>query len=483
MEFQALLPPTSKKCFTLSFTYTFAASSVWFAYAFPYTYSDLCTYLDQLKQSGLATVSELTYSVEGRPCYCVKVGEATAKKTVVVTARVHPGETQASYMVKGFLDYILSLKAVQLRKELSFYVVPMLNPDGVVRGNYRCSSQGVDLNRTWTQPGKDAQPTVFASKHLLRELVKSEVALFCDFHGHSKLKGAFMYGCSLKKKGLLGPVPFEMNRQCKFFKLQYSHSRIEKCKEATSRVAIHRDLKVVNSYTLECSVFGPARRQPFTQKQIEQIGTDFARSCRALLKSKDLPKAPKPSFSRKPTGVPPGKSLASSRSKSNEQLKRLATQHRPREERPKGPQLREVQPRPLRKELPEVLPLREDSPRGREDCRPSASIAGFIRTALPSTRAREIKPQLPGTRYFSKRSLERCLAISVISGNHTTPSKSLIAASGDPNRALPGSSEQSTFKLDSNFNKCRKKRTGPVLPPRTSERLPFLTVVQVKPMF
>ena len=28
-------------------------------------------------------------------------------------------------------------------------VVPMLNPDGVINGNYRCSLAGVDLNRVW----------------------------------------------------------------------------------------------------------------------------------------------------------------------------------------------------------------------------------------------------------------------------------------------------------------------------------------------
>ena len=30
------------------------------------------------------------------------------KRAVVVTARVHPGETNASWMMKGFLDYLTS---------------------------------------------------------------------------------------------------------------------------------------------------------------------------------------------------------------------------------------------------------------------------------------------------------------------------------------------------------------------------------------
>ena len=36
-----------------------------------------------------------------------------------------------------------------LRDHFVFKIVPMLNPDGVVNGNYRCSLSGQDLNRQW----------------------------------------------------------------------------------------------------------------------------------------------------------------------------------------------------------------------------------------------------------------------------------------------------------------------------------------------
>ncbi len=69
----------------------------------------------------------------------------------MLTSRVHPGEPQASYMMEGSLKFLLSKSdlAEELLKNFVFKIVPMLNPDGVIHGNYRCSLLGVDLNRKW----------------------------------------------------------------------------------------------------------------------------------------------------------------------------------------------------------------------------------------------------------------------------------------------------------------------------------------------
>jgi murein tripeptide amidase MpaA len=70
-----------------------------------------------------------------------------------LSARVHPGESNASWMMQGLLDFLVSAhpKAVQLRQRIVFKIVPMLNPDGVVAGNNRCSLSGQDLNRHWSE--------------------------------------------------------------------------------------------------------------------------------------------------------------------------------------------------------------------------------------------------------------------------------------------------------------------------------------------
>ena len=94
------------------------------------------------------------------------------KKYVIVTARVHPGESCGSFIVEGFLKFILgdSAEAVQLRNCNVFKVVPMVNPDGVIAGNYRTSFSGNDLNRKFNGPNSSLHPEVVALRNLVRQI-------------------------------------------------------------------------------------------------------------------------------------------------------------------------------------------------------------------------------------------------------------------------------------------------------------------------
>ena len=71
------------------------------------------------------------------------------RPAIILTSWVHPGESNSSYIIEGVIDYLVSNDsgAEILRNKFVFKVVPMLNPDGVIVGNYRCSLSGHDLNR------------------------------------------------------------------------------------------------------------------------------------------------------------------------------------------------------------------------------------------------------------------------------------------------------------------------------------------------
>jgi murein tripeptide amidase MpaA len=67
---------------------------------------------------------------------------ADVRNAIFVTGRVHPGESPSSHVVHGLIEYLLSnaAEAAALRKLATWIVVPMLNPDGVAAGNYRCDA-------------------------------------------------------------------------------------------------------------------------------------------------------------------------------------------------------------------------------------------------------------------------------------------------------------------------------------------------------
>lgn len=89
------------------------------------------------------------------------------KPTVFLTARVHPGESPASFVLNGILNFLLNEKSEQarlLREKFVFKIIPILNPDGVYRGYYRHDTKNQNLNRYYLEPTPEDQPTIWATK-------------------------------------------------------------------------------------------------------------------------------------------------------------------------------------------------------------------------------------------------------------------------------------------------------------------------------
>ena len=86
-------------------------------------------------------------------------------------ARQHPGETQGSLVCEGVINFLVSKckEAEFLRSKYIFKVIPMINPDGVIFGNYRTNLSGLDLNRKWNaQDYHQLFPEVTSIKTLIQ---------------------------------------------------------------------------------------------------------------------------------------------------------------------------------------------------------------------------------------------------------------------------------------------------------------------------
>ena len=246
--------------FTLSFTINFPCDDdcVYIAHCYPYTYSKLQTYISQLK-SDPYTSEHVRHRVLCRTNIGNNIDllsitkkvtnpdELAKRKGIVVTGRVHPGETNSSWMMQGFIDFIVgsSDEAVYLRENFVFKIIPMLNPDGVIVGNYRCNLSGYDLNRQWSleETGKLLAPEIWHTKNLILEFSKSrELIMYCDLHGHSRKHGVFLYGChnnndeEMKYLERVFPYMLSLNEQANFVfkRCQFEYQRR---KEGTSRVS------------------------------------------------------------------------------------------------------------------------------------------------------------------------------------------------------------------------------------------------------
>ncbi len=169
-------------------------------------------------------IRNLCSTLAGNKCdYLTVTSRKTGnKKGVVISAWVHPGESVGSWMMKGVMDFITDpydKEAQTLWDHYIFKIIPMLNPDGVINGNYRCSLAGCDLNRWWKTPSKVLHPTIYHLKKLIVQMKEEwPISLFCDLHGHSWKKNVFMYGCNYPKAPEETRIfPFILGKLCPYF--------------------------------------------------------------------------------------------------------------------------------------------------------------------------------------------------------------------------------------------------------------------------
>jgi len=93
------------------------------------------------------------------------------KPIAVIIGRQHPGETHSNYIIQGLVNTLLQDSALshKYREEYETWIIPIVNPDGVVTGNYRNNLQGKDMNRFFFA---DDDPEGYRNRALEVEIIR-----------------------------------------------------------------------------------------------------------------------------------------------------------------------------------------------------------------------------------------------------------------------------------------------------------------------
>jgi hypothetical protein len=96
--------------------------------------------------------AEFTFgsSVQGRPLYAYRFG--TGQHVIVLVGGVHAGFERNTTALMNRIREHLAVSALEILPDITFVIVPLLNPDGETQGETlegRFNANGVDLNRNW----------------------------------------------------------------------------------------------------------------------------------------------------------------------------------------------------------------------------------------------------------------------------------------------------------------------------------------------
>ncbi len=188
--------PTIYENGVLSIELDLDCEAIQIAYFAPYSYERHLDLLSAVQVHPEVSLEHLGLTLDGRDMTLVKIGDGDeAKKNIWITARQHPGETMAEWLMEGLLYKLLDSEnptSKSLLDKANFYIVPNMNPDGSARGHLRTNAAGINLNREWLAPLKEKSPEVL---YVTDKMKETGVDLFYDVHGDEGLPYVFLAGC------------------------------------------------------------------------------------------------------------------------------------------------------------------------------------------------------------------------------------------------------------------------------------------------
>jgi len=142
--------------------------SLYVARVEPYRLSDLEKLLATIRPHPLVKIDVIGRTVENRPLEIIGIGHERAPHRVFLRARAHPWEPGGNWVIEGLIAALLAdtPSARAHLDQVTYFILPIANKDGVARGRTRFNLRGVDLNRGWDQP---ASPELCPENHALEQ--------------------------------------------------------------------------------------------------------------------------------------------------------------------------------------------------------------------------------------------------------------------------------------------------------------------------
>ncbi len=147
-------------------------------------------------------------SVQGRPLLAYRYG--TGQHVILLVGGIHAGYERNTTRLMNRIREHLSVSAFDIQADITFLIVPLLNPDGDAQGDNlagRFNANGVDLNRNWgcdwqeeayfremtVSAGTQAfsEPETIALGGLIQQVLPSVVLFY-----HSAANGVFSGHCN-----------------------------------------------------------------------------------------------------------------------------------------------------------------------------------------------------------------------------------------------------------------------------------------------
>ena len=179
------------------------SDTLYIATGFPYTYSRLNNFLDEISGSKNLTSENLIATDNGLNVNLLTISRkpnSKRAKLVWIICRQHAFESVSNYVMEGMIRYLLSDSCSRkLLKTHVFKIVPMVDVVSVYNGQSGRMSLPVDFNRDWENP---IRQTIRRIKQAIDSTAQNNwYSIFWDVHG--MFPGGFV-GCSFSYYDLYG---------------------------------------------------------------------------------------------------------------------------------------------------------------------------------------------------------------------------------------------------------------------------------------